>query len=528
MKMPGLLDDKELQAKYDQFRVNPIAMNPLQMAMYQAGEGIATGQGARLDQVLRGAAQGGVQGYNQALQNQQVYARAKAQMDAQRAQLERELEKERLEADFKRQQIEASKASTAKTRQDTAITGQTFLGEQEQKQAENAQYDSMVEQVYNARKEAGILSEDTSLEQFKLSTPEETILADVKQINPTMAFAKAAENDALYRQALSQENFVDALKYAPSNDISLVMQYKTKEDEEPKQILERLNKKLKGGWLKGPDGNFILQNGQKVADPAIVNSPEYYDAFSMYMDLYGKPQAMEGGGFMIKQPDYPAPIGFNLEAKKSALTDAIKIVGGFAMTKPMDKTALANLTGQITSLVAVQQTEDILNRIGPSIDQIDLLAPVTTQKGRELQSAFTELALRMKEKPYNLGVLQGIDNVVLQQVLGNPTTNENLQTIFAKLKVDPFQFLQMSAKILEDRKRGLFQTSIGTLVVSANVNRATAEKMVRDSFGQMYGTDTASGYQAGRLDIQAAPINVPSPFRGEKSLTDAFSTFEFE
>ena len=56
MKMPGLLDDKELQAKYDQFRVNPIAMNPLQMAMYQAGEGIATGQGARLDQVLRGAA----------------------------------------------------------------------------------------------------------------------------------------------------------------------------------------------------------------------------------------------------------------------------------------------------------------------------------------------------------------------------------------------------------------------------------------------------------------------------------------
>lgn len=114
---PGLLDDEQLAQAYNQFKVNPIAMDPWRMALYQAGQGIATGEGARLDQVLRGAAQGGVEGYNQALQNQMMYEQATLAMKAKEEEAKRKRETEEIERKYREaltRQADAQAASTNK------------------------------------------------------------------------------------------------------------------------------------------------------------------------------------------------------------------------------------------------------------------------------------------------------------------------------------------------------------------------------------------------------------------------------
>jgi hypothetical protein len=114
---PGLLDDEQLQAAYNQFKVNPIAMDPWRMALYQAGQGIATGEGARLDQVLRGAAQGGVEGYNQGLQNQLMYEQAMQAMQAKEEEERKKRETEEIERKYREaltRQADAQAASTKK------------------------------------------------------------------------------------------------------------------------------------------------------------------------------------------------------------------------------------------------------------------------------------------------------------------------------------------------------------------------------------------------------------------------------
>ena len=115
---PGLLDDEQLQAAYNQFKVNPIAMDPWRMALYQAGQGIATGEGARLDQVLRGAAQGGVEGYNQGLQNQLMYEQAMQAMQAKEEEERKKRETEEIERKYREaltRQADATAASALGT-----------------------------------------------------------------------------------------------------------------------------------------------------------------------------------------------------------------------------------------------------------------------------------------------------------------------------------------------------------------------------------------------------------------------------
>jgi len=115
--MYGLLDDEQLQAAYNQFKVNPIAMDPWRMALYQAGQGIATGEGARLDQVLRGAAQGGVEGYNQGLQNQLMYEQAMQAMQAKEEEERKKRETEEIERKYREaltRQADAQAASANK------------------------------------------------------------------------------------------------------------------------------------------------------------------------------------------------------------------------------------------------------------------------------------------------------------------------------------------------------------------------------------------------------------------------------
>jgi len=115
---PGLLDDEQLQAAYNQFKVNPIAMDPWRMALYQAGQGIAAGEGARLDQVLRGAAQGGVEGYNQGLQNQLLYEQAMQAMQAKEEEERKKRETEEIERKYREaltRQADATAASALGT-----------------------------------------------------------------------------------------------------------------------------------------------------------------------------------------------------------------------------------------------------------------------------------------------------------------------------------------------------------------------------------------------------------------------------
>lgn len=120
---PGLLSDEQLEAQYNQFRVNPIAMNPLQMALYQAGQGIATGEGDRLDQILRGAAQGGVQGYNQGLQNQMIYQQYQERQALLEAEAQRKQEREDVERRYREALTEQAKATAASSREAAARPG---------------------------------------------------------------------------------------------------------------------------------------------------------------------------------------------------------------------------------------------------------------------------------------------------------------------------------------------------------------------------------------------------------------------
>jgi hypothetical protein len=98
-------------------------MNPLQMALYQAGQGIATGEGDRLDQILRGAAQGGVQGYNQGLQNQMIYQQYQERQALLEAEARRKREQEEIERRYREALTEQAKATAASSREAAARPG---------------------------------------------------------------------------------------------------------------------------------------------------------------------------------------------------------------------------------------------------------------------------------------------------------------------------------------------------------------------------------------------------------------------
>ena len=493
MKMPGLLDDQELQAQYDRFRVNPIAMNPLQMALYQAGEGIATGQGARLDQVLRGAAQGGVQGYNQALQNQQIYARAKAQMDAQRAQLERELAKEEQERRKRELEIQQARFNLGKGSIDLENQQSDRLAAQSEKAQKALLPRNQAEAILKAK---GLPADKNAVDQYLAINPPDRVTNEYNTLVPDAAKLAELEkeeekqaNRQKYIQAVIDGNKADILKYADDNVINTVAANVLKSQEErdlAKSLFERTLNGLDGVYLKQADNPnaYVFQNGKRAIDENYIRSPEYFQAYSTFKNQYAKPILGEGDKMVIPEIPYPAPktvegevataYGDNL--RKETNRETIQYINGAAIVKGLSKTAKESMAGAYKALRFVKRTEVFLDELEASGRGLPTLVEQVSQgtpDAAKLANLYANLVLTIKEKPYNLGVLQGIDNVVLQKVISDPTDPLNITNFMQRMTATGLIRLEIMKNALAFQR----ESQIDALEGQLNVDGLSSEKI---------------------------------------------------
>ena len=528
MKMPGLLDDKELQAKYDQFRVNPIAMNPLQMAMYQAGEGIATGQGARLDQVLRGAAQGGVQGYNQALQNQQVYARAKAQMDAQRAQLERKLAKEEQEKRKRELEIEEKRQSIGQ--KDTTFGQANTLfqrgtTEYNQKQADLAEQDLSLQQRAKMVLEAQNLpATERDIKNYLLvkgGQLDKDFAYLVPDVPTTAANLEKTVEDAKsvkFIKAMQEGDRNAILANAPDSVLATTANnmLKTKEDiEAAKTLYERTVNVLDTVFQKDAAGNFVMDASGKATKESVFNSPEYFSAYATFTNQFAKPILGEGGKLIIPQIAYPAPDGLQNVVNDASNRTTVKVVNQLKIVTDLSKPSKEAVTGAVKGISfadEVLQSLQTLNDSGKGLPSFLEQAFLGTQEASDLAVKYANLVLTIKETPYNLGVLQGIDNVVLQRVISDPTPS-NMINFAQRFIADDSARMAMAQKALESQKR--FQIkSLNATLLGQGLKQDQIDRLIDDVMN-------STNMMRGALEDVSQPVSKTiSPFADNPGTID--------
>ncbi len=523
MKMPGLLDDQELQARYNQFRVNPIAMNPLQMALYQAGEGIATGQGARLDQVLRGAAQGGVQGYNQALQNQQIYARAKAQMDAQRAQLERELAKEEQERRKRELEIQQATFNLGKGSIDLKNQQSDRLTAQSEKAQKALLPRNQAKAILAAK---GLPADENAVDQYLAINPPDRVINEYNTLVPDAATLAAqqieeaeATKSANFIKAMQEGNRDAILANAPDSVLATAANnmLKTQDDVKAAQTLyERTVNVLDTVFQKDAAGNFVMDGGTKAKNPEVFNSPAYFSAYATFTNQFAKPIIGEGGKLIIPQVAYPAPDGLKNEINDKSNRTTVKVVNNLKIMTDLSKTSSDAVTGAVKGISfadEVLQSLQTLNDTGKGLPSFLDQATLSTPEAADLAVKYANLVLTIKETPYNLGVLQGIDNVVLQRVINDPTPT-NMINFAQRFLADESARMAMAQKALESQKRFQIQ-SLNATLLGQGLEQDQINRLIEDVL-----TSTRMMRQA-QTDLSSqVPKRGPSPFADNPGTID--------
>ena len=177
------------------------------------------------------------------------------------------------------------------------------------------------------------------------------------------------------------------------------------------------------------DGEMYRRLEQGRRDPAFVETPEYAEAYGRYKNKALRPSLSQSGtATYIPRSDYPAPEGMEAQTTTSALSKVTQTPGGTQINQmnPDDSKEVRDLFSSIQKL---EEFENIVRNIDlNNMDRITSDSPEIAKLG----TIYTDLLMRLKEKPYNLGVITGPDMDLMESILENPAKADptNIRAFF--------------------------------------------------------------------------------------------------
>jgi hypothetical protein len=177
------------------------------------------------------------------------------------------------------------------------------------------------------------------------------------------------------------------------------------------------------------DGEMYRRLEQGRRDSAFVETPEYAEAYGRYKNKALRPSLSQSGtATYIPRSDYPAPEGMEAQTTTSALSKVTQTPGGTQINQmnPDDSKEVRDLFSSIQKL---EEFENIVQNIDlNNMDRITSDSPEVAKLG----TIYTDLLMRLKEKPYNLGVITGPDMDLMESILDNPAKADptNIRAFF--------------------------------------------------------------------------------------------------
>jgi hypothetical protein len=331
-----------------------------------------------------------------------------------------EAERQKLDDDFKRQQMEKDFEY-----KDALIQMYGIQGEAQRKNAElNAtekqlQKQAIAAQVERILKHEGKLGNATRrLELNRLGTSDNT--------NQQNLFAD------LYRESITdrtpmEETLVASGKY--TEEEAKKLRFTTLETQYNKILDLQTNPPNPVSAPSLDDGEMYRRLEQGRRDPTFVETPEYAEAYGRYKNKALKPSLSQSGtATYIPRSDYPAPEGMEAQTTTSALSKVTQTPGGTQINQmnPDDSKEVRTLFSNIQKL---EEFENIVQNV--DLNNMDRITSDSPEVAR-LSTIYNDLLLRLKEQPYNLGVITGPDMDLMESILDNPAKADptNIRAFF--------------------------------------------------------------------------------------------------
>lgn len=170
-----------------------------------------------------------------------------------------------------------------------------------------------------------------------------------------------------------------------------------------------------------------LERGRR--DPKYVETPEYAEAYGRYKDKALRPSLSQSGtATYIPSSTYPAPEGMEAQTGTSALSKVTQTPTGVQINQmnPDDSKEVRTLFSNIQKL---EEFEKIVQNV--DLNNMDRITSDSPEVAR-LSTIYNDLLLRLKEQPYNLGVITGPDMDLMESILDNPAKADptNIRAFF--------------------------------------------------------------------------------------------------
>ena len=177
------------------------------------------------------------------------------------------------------------------------------------------------------------------------------------------------------------------------------------------------------------DGEMYRRLEQGRRDPTFVETPEYAEAYGRYKNKALRPSLSQSGtATYIPRSDYPAPEGMEAQTTTSALSKVTQTPGGTQINQmnPDDSKEVRTLFSNIQKL---EEFENIVQNV--DLNNMDRITSDSPEVAR-LSTIYNDLLLRLKEQPYNLGVITGPDMDLMESILDNPAKADptNIRAFF--------------------------------------------------------------------------------------------------
>jgi len=177
------------------------------------------------------------------------------------------------------------------------------------------------------------------------------------------------------------------------------------------------------------DGEMYRRLEQGRRDPTFVETPEYAEAYGRYKNKALRPSLSQSGtATYIPRSDYPAPEGMEAQTTTSALSKVTQTPGGTQINQmnPDDSKEVRTLFSNIQKL---EEFENIVQNV--DLNNMDRITSDSPEVAR-LSTIYNDLLLRLKEQPYNLGVITGPDMELMESILDNPAKADptNIRAFF--------------------------------------------------------------------------------------------------
>jgi hypothetical protein len=219
------------------------------------------------------------------------------------------------------------------------------------------------------------------------------------------------------------------------------------------------------------DGEMYRRLEQGRRDPAFVETPEYAEAYGRYKNKALRPSLSQSGtATYIPRSDYPAPEGMEAQTTTSALSKVTQTPGGTQINQmnPDDSKEVRTLFSNIQKL---EEFENIVQNV--DLNNMDRITSDSPEVAR-LSTIYNDLLLRLKEQPYNLGVITGPDMDLMESILDNPAKADptNIRAFFRDKDYYLAKINQLRGILINDTQNVLQD-------YGGNVNQAYEQRFQR-------------------------------------------------